>query len=47
MNVVLVLALACLLAAGVISAVQKAWPMALLCLGLALAVLTESGILSS
>ncbi|SPL94091.1 unnamed protein product [[Actinomadura] parvosata subsp. kistnae] len=46
MNVLLLLALVCLLSSAVIAGVQKAWPLTLLSLGLALAMLNEAGLIS-
>ena len=46
MNILLLLALVCLLSGALIAGIQKAWPIALLCLGLALATLAETSILS-
>ncbi len=47
MNVLLLLALVCLLSSAVIAGVQKAWPLALLALGLALAVLANTGLIAT
>lgn len=45
MDVLLLLALVCLLAGAVVAGTQKAWPITLLCLGLAFAVLAETGLI--
>lgn len=45
MDVLLLLALVAILSGGVVAAIQKAWPLALLCLGLALTVIAETGLL--
>jgi hypothetical protein len=47
MNVLLLLALVCFLSGAVVAGIQKAWPVTLLCLGLAFAALADTGILVS
>ncbi|MEV0994640.1 hypothetical protein [Nonomuraea sp. NPDC050202] len=46
MNVLLLLAVVCFLCSAVIASIQKAWPLTLLSLGLALAVLERAGLIS-
>jgi hypothetical protein len=45
MDILTILALVALLAGAVIAATQKVWPITLLCLGLFLAVLADSGLI--
>ncbi|MGN9842784.1 hypothetical protein ACTMTI_32150 [Nonomuraea sp. H19] len=47
MNILIILALVALLAGAVLAATQKVWPIALLCLGLFLAVLADAGVIPS
>ncbi|WP_433520123.1 hypothetical protein ACQP2T_63325 (plasmid) [Nonomuraea sp. CA-143628] len=45
MDVLLLIAIVCLLSSTVIASVQKAWPVALLSLGLTLAVLAQTNLI--
>lgn len=45
-NVLLLLAIVCLLSSAVIAGLQKAWPLTLLSLGLALALLVQTGLIT-
>ncbi|MFI7643726.1 hypothetical protein [Nonomuraea sp. NPDC049400] len=47
MDILLLLALVCLLSGALVAGIQKAWPLTLLCLGVAFAVLAETGILGN
>lgn len=47
MDVLLLLALVCFLSGAVVAGIQKAWPLVLLCLGLAFVTIAETGILGS
>ena len=46
MDVLLLLAIVCFLSGAVVAGIQKAWPLVLLCLGLAFAVLAETGLIN-
>lgn len=46
MDVLLLLAIVCFLSGAVVAGIQKAWPVVLLCLGLACAVFAETGLLN-
>lgn len=45
MDVLLLLAIVCFLSGAVVAGIQKAWPIVLICLGLAFAVLAETGLI--
>lgn len=47
MNVLLILALVAFLSGAVVAAIQKGWVLVLLCLGLALVVLAQTGLINS
>jgi hypothetical protein len=47
MNVLLLLALVAFLAGAVVAGIQRAWPLVLLCVGLFLVTLAETGLISS
>lgn len=47
MNILIILALVALLAGAIIALTQKAWPIALLCAGIFLAVLADTGLIPS
>ncbi|MFF0864175.1 hypothetical protein ACFYUV_20620 [Nonomuraea sp. NPDC003560] len=47
MNILIILALVALLAGAIIALTQKAWPIALLCTGIFLAVLADAGLIPS
>ncbi|MEO3869351.1 hypothetical protein ABGB18_11015 [Nonomuraea sp. B12E4] len=46
MDVLLLLAIVCLLSGTLIAGIQKAWPLTLLSLGLTLAVLAQTGLIT-
>jgi len=47
MDVLLLLAIASFLSGAVVAGIQKSWPVTLLCVGLALVTIAETGVLGS
>lgn len=47
MDVLLFLTVALLLAGAIVAGIQKAWPMVLLCLGMCLWAISETGIINT
>ncbi|WP_170223425.1 hypothetical protein [Nonomuraea turkmeniaca] len=46
MDVLLLLAIVCFLSGAVVAGIQKAWPVVLLCVGLAFVTIAETGLIS-
>jgi hypothetical protein len=47
MDILLLLALVCFLSGGVVAGIQRAWPIVLLCAGLFLVTLAETGLINT